>query len=288
MNHTWLDTTEYPFDHHYFAINGHQMHYIDEGQGETLLFVHGTPSWSFDFRHIIKALSKQYRCIALDHLGFGLSDKPEKYDYSTVNHSRNLTKLIKFLGIEDFTLVVHDFGGVIGLNMAIEQSKKVKRLVIFNSWLWNSEKEADFIKFRKILKSPLIPFLYRYFNFSAKFVLPQSFGTRKLERRLLKQYTKPFSKPSERNGTIAFAKSLLCDQAWFESLWEKRFAISQKPTFFVWGMQDPVIKPSYLEKFLTGFPNSSAKRLDNCGHFPQEEAPQEVIDTLLDFLGKND
>ena len=73
---SWLDQKEYPFNSNYFNVNGHQMHYIDEGQGETILFIHGTPSWSFDFRNVIKSLSKNYRCIAIDHVGFGLSDKP--------------------------------------------------------------------------------------------------------------------------------------------------------------------------------------------------------------------
>lgn len=77
MANLWLNKTEYPFTSHYFDINGHKLHYIDEGSGDILLFIHGTPSWSFDFRNVIKSLSKHYRCIAIDHLGFGLSDKPE-------------------------------------------------------------------------------------------------------------------------------------------------------------------------------------------------------------------
>ncbi|KOY88113.1 hypothetical protein AD998_08035 [bacterium 336/3] len=284
MNHSWLDTTEYPFKHHYFDVNISKMHYIDEGQGETILFVHGTPSWSFDYRHIIKALSTQYRCIAIDHIGFGLSDKPKTYDYSTQNHSKTLEQFVDFLGLTDFTLVVHDFGGVIGLDMAIRNPDKIKKLVIFNSWLWSSKTDKDFIKFSRILKSPLLPILYRYFNFSTRFVLPKSFGKIKINKHIHQQYVLPFSKSSQREGTIAFAKSLLNDQDWFEELWKKRFSIYQKPTLFIWGMKDPVIKPHYLEKFLTGFPNSQVKRFENCGHFPQEENPNETIECIFNFL----
>ena len=86
----WLDTFEYPFNPNYFSVNGQRLHYIDEGQGDTILFVHGTPSWSFDFRNIIKGLKDSYRCVAIDHIGFGLSEKPEHYDYSTKNHSKTL------------------------------------------------------------------------------------------------------------------------------------------------------------------------------------------------------
>src|SRR5688500_13512379 len=115
----WLDKTEYPFTSRFFKVNGQNLHYIDEGRGEVLLFVHGTPSWRFDFRNVIRALRPNYRCIAIDHIGFGLSDKPEEYDYSTQNHSKTLEKLILDMDLHDLTLVVHDFGGPIGLNFAI-------------------------------------------------------------------------------------------------------------------------------------------------------------------------
>jgi pimeloyl-ACP methyl ester carboxylesterase len=144
--------------------------------------------------------------------------------------------------------------------------------------------EPDFIKLSKILKSPLLPFLYRYVNFSPRFILPKSFGVHKLSTRLLRQYTKPFADKSQRNGALAFARSLLNDQGWFEQLWHKRQAISNKPTLFIWGMNDPVIKAHYLDKFQFGFTNSTTVKLKTCGHFPQEEEPEIVTESILDFL----
>ena len=202
----WLDKSEYPFKPNYFSSGGHRLHYIDEGQGDTILFVHGTPSWSFDFRNIIKGLKDNYRCMAIDHIGFGLSDKPEQYDYSTQNHSKSLEKFVLDKQLNNITLVVHDFGGPIGLNFAIQNPEKVKRLVVMNSWLWSSKTDPDYIKLSKILKSPLLPFLYRYLNFSPKFILPKSFGDRKISDKTLKQYTRPFADKTQRNGALAFAK----------------------------------------------------------------------------------
>lgn len=285
VNH-WLDRAEYPFTSNYFDINGHTLHYIEEGKGETILFVHGTPSWSFDYRKVIQSLKETYRCVAIDHIGFGLSDKPEQYDYSTHNHSKTLEKFVLEKKLDNLTLVVHDFGGVIGLNFAIQYPEKIKRLVVLNSWLWSSESDPDFIRMRKILKSPLLPFLYRYLNFSPKFILPKSFGDNKISPQLLKQYTKPFAKKTQRNGALAFAKSLLNDQEWFEELWAKRQAISNKPTLFVWGMKDPFIKAHYLEKFESSFVNSSTLKLEASGHFPQEEEPNKLIRAMLDFLSE--
>src|SRR5690606_5680244 len=147
--------------------------------------------------------------------------------------------------------------GAIGLNFAMQHPEKIKRLVILNSWLWSSKNDPDFVKLSKILKSPLLPFLYRYLNFSPKFILPKSFGDK-----------------TQRNGALAFAKSLLNDQDWFEELWNRRQSISNKPTLFLWGMKDTVIKPHFLNKFASGFTNSQTVKLETSGHFPQEEQPE--------------
>lgn len=286
MANLWLDKKEYPFASHHFEINGHRLHYIDEGKGETILFVHGTPSWSFDYRHLIKDLTPDYRCIAIDHMGFGLSDKPAHYDYSSQSHCQTLEAFVFDKKLDGVTLVVHDFGGPIGLNFAIRHPEKIKRIVVLNSWLWSSKGEPGFERISKVLKSPLLPFLYRYLNFSPQYILPSSFGNRKISRTLLKQYTRPFASPSERNGTLAFARSLLNDQDWFEALWDRRAAISAKPVLFCWGMKDPVIGPNYLKKFESGFACSTTVKLETCGHFPQEEQPESVLEAIIDFLKK--
>jgi haloalkane dehalogenase len=284
MKTAWLNTTEYPFPSNFIKVNGNNLHYIEEGQGETILFIHGTPSWSFDYRNVIKQLGHSFRCIAIDHMGFGLSDKPEHYDYSTINHSNTLKYFIETKQLTNITLVVHDFGGPIALNYAIRFPEKIKRVVILNSWLWSSKEDPDYIKFSKILKSPLLPFLYRYLNFSPKFLLPQSFGDKKLPKHLLSQYTQPFANSKQRNGTLAFAKSLLSDQEWFESLWQKRDAIKAIPALFIWGMKDAFVKPAYLEKFATAFDKKEMVKLESCGHFPQEEQPEVVAATIRKFM----
>ncbi len=284
MTPNWLDKNEYPFTSKYFPINGHKLHYIDEGSGEVILFIHGTPSWSFDFRHIIKFLKTQYRCIAVDHMGFGLSDKPEHYDYSTMNHSGTLQAFVNYLQLTEINLVMHDFGGPIGFAFANRQPDKVNRLVIMNSWLWSSEHDADFIRFKKVLKSPLLPFLYKYLNFSARYLMPASFGDKKLSRHLRRQFSKPFGKPSERNGCLFFAKSLLNDQDWFESLWTDSQVLKSKPALLIWGMQDAFAGAAYLQKFASGFPDARRFELPSCGHFPQEEEPEKVTLYLKQFL----
>lgn len=206
---SWLDKEEYPFQSNYFELDKCRMHYVEEGSGKTVLFVHGTPSWSFECRNIIKDLRVRFKCVAPDHIGFGLSDKPKEYNYGIKQHCQNLEKFILSKGYEQITLVVHDFGGPIGLNFAIRHPRLVAKIVVMNSWLWSQKNDAKFKRFSRMQNNPLLPFLYRYLNFSARFVLPRAFGEKKIKTSLLKQFTGPFRNWRQREGTIGFVNSLL-------------------------------------------------------------------------------
>ena len=144
-------------------------------------------------------------------------------------------------------------------------------------------KEHDFVKMKKIFNNPLLPFVYRYLNFSAKYLLPKSFGDHKISKQTLRQNTNPFDNSNQRNGTLAVAKSLLNDQDWFEELWNKRGTISYEPALFICGMKNPVIKLDY-PKVSSGFVNSNAIQLQTCGHFPQEEELVAVADSIPRLL----
>lgn len=280
----WLNPSEYPFTPHYLKLQGARLHYVDEGTGDALVFVHGTPSWSFDFRHQIKVLSENYRCIAPDHIGFGLSDKPETYPYTIAQHTENLSKLIAHLKLESFTLVVHDFGGPIGLNYAVEHPEKVKRLVILNTWFWSTRNEPEFKKAEAVLKSPLLPFLYKYFNFSARFMVKQSWGNKRtLTAEIHKHYLKPFNKPAARMGTIAFAKALLSEQDFFETLWHKADVLAAKPALILWGESDAFLPVRFAEKILGKFKRAGLKQI-NAGHFVQDEGHEEVTAAIKTFM----
>jgi pimeloyl-ACP methyl ester carboxylesterase len=284
MSHEWLDSSEFPFASRYFVVDGQRLHYIDEGQGEVLLFVHGTPSWSFDFRGVISRLRSDFRCVALDHIGFGLSDKPPDYDYSIQVHCDVLKRFIESNALKAITLVLHDFGGPIGLNYAINCHENVSSIVLLNSWMWSTSSDPEFRKLLPFLKSPLLPFLYLNFNFSARVLLPASFGSRKLSRKIHRQYLGPFRSKADRHGALAFARSLIADQEWFESLWERRSAIASKSVLLIWGMKDSLIKSHMLEKFLYAFPHADVIRLLESGHFPQEEEPSRVAEAIRSFL----
>jgi pimeloyl-ACP methyl ester carboxylesterase len=282
----WLNREEYPFESKYMEIGNHKLHYIDEGNGEVLLFVHGTPSWSFDFRNVIKILKKKFRCIAFDHFGFGLSDKPIDYDYRTRNHANTLATLTEHLQLQNFSLVLHDFGGPIGFSYAIQHPDKIRSLIVLNSWMWSHESEPEFNKLKRILKNPLLPFLYLRLNFSARYLMPASFGDKKLTSQIRDHFTKPFSTKKGRYGTLAFARSLLYDQDWFQSLWDSRDVIADKPVLLIWGMKDKFVTANALNRFREAFMQHAVKTIDGAGHFPQEEEPGVVAAAICTFRAK--
>ncbi|MCB0219338.1 MAG: alpha/beta fold hydrolase, partial [Chrysiogenetes bacterium] len=123
----------YDFDSHYVNLPEGRIHYIDVGSGPTLLMVHGNPTWSYLYRHMIHGLSDKFRCVAIDHLGFGLSDKPSDADYSVPAHARRLGEVIEVIGLEKLTPVVQDWGGPTGLHWAVNHKDRVERLVIMNT-----------------------------------------------------------------------------------------------------------------------------------------------------------
>ena len=130
--------SEYPFPSKFFDLDGVRMHYIDEGQGETLLCVHGNPTWSFAWRNLIKDLSRDYRVLAIDHIGCGISDKPQNYEYRLAGHIRNLSRFVAELDLKGMTLLAHDWGGAIGLGVAEGAPERFSRFVLFNTAAFRS------------------------------------------------------------------------------------------------------------------------------------------------------
>jgi haloalkane dehalogenase len=280
----WLDKSEYPFQSKWFTSEYGKVHYIDEGTGEIILFVHGTPTWSFLYRNIIKELSKSYRCIAIDNLGFGLSEKPINFEGTPQAHNQILDKLISQLHLKNINLVVHDFGGTIGIPYAINNPENINKIIFFNTWLWETKNSKDVQKVDKILNSPIGKFLYLYLNFSPKILFKKAFYDKsKLSKNIHKQYISPFPNKNSRLGLLKIGKSLLGSSDWYESYWSKIEIIVNKKTLFLWSEKDEFIKPEFLEKWLTKFKSAKVKKYDT-GHFPQEECFAEIIVDLKEFL----
>lgn len=280
----WLDTSLYPFKNKFIQFDVGKMHYVDEGEGDIILFIHGTPTWSFLYREYISTLSKKYRCIAIDHIGFGLSEKPEGFDGKPESHSKNLTKFIKKLDLKEVTIVVHDFGGPIGLSAAIQNHSRIKQVVLFNTWLWETKNNPKAQKIDKIINSRIGKFLYLRMNFSPKILLKKGmYDKKKLPKNIHKQYIYPFPNKSSRISLLNIGKSLVGSSNWYEKQWKDLNKIEQKPWIILWGSKDEFITPKYLQKWQNRLPNAKVKKFD-CGHYIQEEKTKETIIEIEKFM----
>lgn len=280
----WFDNEEYPFKSHYMTINGHQMHYIDEGKGTPIVMVHGTPTWSFLYRNFVKQLSTQYRCIVPDHLGFGLSEKAPSMDCSAPQLAKNLEAFIQQLQLKEVILIIHDFGGPIGLHYAIKHASNVQKIVLMNTWCWATKDNPAAQQIDKILHSSLGRFLYLWLNFSPKFLLKKAFtNPKQLSKNIHQHYTKVFPRKNDRHGLLKIGQSLVGASDWYQQQWEQIPHIQDKPFLVLWGMQDTFIKPTYLERWKATLTNATIQNID-AGHFIQEEHFTSSISLIESFI----
>jgi haloalkane dehalogenase len=259
------------------------MHYIDEGEGDPIVMLHGNPGWSFEFRNVIKELSKTNRCIAIDHIGFGLSDKPFSFDYLPSSHARNFELLMDYLNLNNITMTFNDWGGPIGLSYAIKHPEKMKKLVVLNTYLWSVENDPYYQKFSGMMGGKIGRFFIKHFNVFGKFFLKKVVGDPKsLPKNIHQHYYKHLTTKEDRKGCYTFPHEVVASGKWLDSLWQQRDKINSIPTTFVWGMKDIAFREKELNYWVENWNNPKVVKLEKVGHYPQEEASYEVIKAIQD------
>lgn len=283
----WIDKEAYPFKSNWISLKNGTLHYVDEGQGEVLLFLHGNPVWSYSFRKLITAFSKNYRCIAIDHLGFGLSDKPAGFSYLPADHSINLTEFIDQLGLKNISLFVNDWGGPIGLNYAVNHAENIKRLIIFNTMMWSVKGDKHFERFSGFMGGRIGKFLNIQFNFFGKFVIPKAWGDKsKLDKKTKYQLVRHVNKSADRIGVWMFPKEIIGSSEWMDTIWQKRNNIENVPAFLIWGMKDIAFRQKELDRFCGFLKKHQVTKLENVGHYVQDEGAELIISDIAAFLKK--
>lgn len=282
----WLNPQLFPFESRFVEIDGHQIHYIDEGTGPVLLFSHGTPEWSFGWRELVQGLRGSFRCIAPDLLGMGLSDKPAQADYSCMAHSERLGKFIEKLGLRSYSIIANDFGLSIALGQAIFHPDRVEKICLFNGWMWRLDTDPHYARPARMMKSWLGRLLYLQFNFPVKVVMPAAFGNRKkyLTREVHRHYKMALPDAASRVAAYAFSAELLNANDWWAQLWEQRSRLQGKIGLIFWGMKDTFVPTYELEKWIQAFPEARVVRCPEAGHFVQEECAAEMLDALRPYL----
>lgn len=281
-----VDDAVYPFRSRFVDLAAARMHYVDEGAGDPLLFVHGTPTWSFEWRHVIRALSPQWRCVAPDLVGFGLSERPRGFAYTPEAHAAAIADFVDRINMPPFTLVVHDFGGPIALPLCLRRPERVTRLVIINSWMWSFAGDHEMEKNARLAGGALGRFLYQWVNFSLRVLMPYAYGDRRqLTREIHRQYLDRFPDHWSRATVLwRLAHALLGSSNYYDSLWRQREQLRGRPALILWGMRDRAFRPNQLARWRDTLPDARIVELTKAGHWPHEEAPAQVITELRAFL----
>ena len=290
----WLDRSGWPYTPRWMAAPEGRLHYVAEGPeqvvdapeggtGETVVLVHGTPTWSYEWRHVIAGLKDTHKVIAVDHLGFGLSERPTTAGYTPEDHARRFAVFMEHVvPAGPVTLVVHDFGGPIALAWALDHPERLARVVIVNTWLWSFEDDPTMRRRAAMVSGAVGRWLYRRFNASLRLIMPSAYGDRRrLTAAIHRQYLAVFPDPDSRERVLfALAQSLLGSSAFFDRLWQRREQLRGTPLSLFWGMRDSAFSPQVLERWQRAFPHARTVAFPSSGHWPHEEEPQAFVRAL--------
>lgn len=278
----------YPFRHRWLGADGTRIHYVDEGprDGATILLVHGNPVWSFVWREQVRALAGEgFRVVAPDHVGFGLSDKPGDVSYYSLDrHVRNMERLCDELGLRDVTVVVHDWGGPIGLGWVTEHPDRVKGLLVLDTWAWIPSKAPKLPLPYAIARTGLGNLLFDRWNLFLPLALRFGIGDRRLRpRAVMRAYRFPFRGTSAA-GILAFMRGIPSrdgePNAPRMRRIEERLPTLRCPKRLLWAENDPVLPLGAARKFQRIWPDAPLEIVAGARHFLSEEAPQRVTDAI--------
>lgn len=296
MTDRWQD--QYPFASHYLQVPGGRLHYVDEGpaaksdssRGSTpvLLCVHGNPTWSFYWRHIVAAFRDRVRVVAVDHLGCGLSDKPQDYTYRLADHIGNVQRLIESLDLTNITLLAHDWGGAIGMGAAGRMPQRFARFGLFNTGAFRSDRCPWRIR---VCRIPLLgAWGVRGLNLFAGAAI--TMATEKPERftpAVRAGYLAPYDNYANRVAVHRFVQDIPLSSSHpsYKTLLEVEEGLAKfrdKPVLLAWGMRDWCFTPHFLERFREFFPNAEVHRFADAGHYVIEDAHERIIPLVAKLL----
>ncbi|KFN50615.1 alpha/beta fold hydrolase [Arenimonas composti] len=287
---------DYPFNPKTFVHpNGLAQSYLDEGEGDVVLMLHGNPSWSYLWRHLVLGLRDDYRCIVPDHIGMGLSDKPADADYQYTLRSRiaDLDRLVESLDLgDDITLAVHDWGGMIGFGWALKHAHRIKRLVITNTAAfplpaarkmpWQLRLGRDFF---------FGEWLIRGANAFAAGAAKQGVVT-PMPEPVKQAFLAPYDSWANRISTVRFVQDIPLkpgDHAWdlLEEAARRLPEFADRPTYIGWGLRDFVFDEHFLKGFTDALPRAEKQVYDDAGHYVLEDKHAHLVPRIRDFLDRN-
>lgn len=283
---------DYPFKSNYLSLQGRRLHYIDEGSGPVIVMVHGNPTWSYYYRRLIAQFRTTHRVIAIDHMGCGLSDKPPDYPYCLAQHIENLENLINHLGIQHFSLIVHDWGGAIGFGYAVQHVDTIEKIVLMNTAAFRSTRMPWRIG---ICRLPVIgEIIVRLFN---GFAGPACFMAveKKLAEETKKDYLAPYNNWQNRVAIARFVQDIPMDAnhpsyGRLVEIENKLALIREKkiPLLILWGARDFCFNDSFYEEWKRRFPEAESHYFKDGGHYVLEDKITEIVPILETFFARQE
>lgn len=279
---------DYPFTSRFHDLNGLKMHYIDEGRGPVIVMIHGNPTWSFFYRNLIHTLKKDFRIIAIDHIGCGLSDKPQDYQYTLRQHIDNVLSLIKARNIDRFSLVLHDWGGAIGMGVAQNRPEKVDKIVVMNTAAFRSSKIPLRIQFCRIpFLGKIIVRLFNGFAWPATFMAVEN----KMDPGVKKAYLAPYNSWKNRIATHRFVVDIPLapgDQSYATLVEVETGLVEIKkrgvPLLIAWGGKDFCFNDSFYNEWKERFPDAQSIYYPDAGHYLLEDKKDDVNQRIARFF----
>jgi haloalkane dehalogenase len=280
----WVNDELFPFASHFADVRGAEVHYIDEGEGPVFLCLHGNPTWSFLYRHIVRGLRDQFRCIAVDYPGFGLSTAPVGYRYTIAEHARVVEGFVEHLDLRDVTLMVQDWGGPIGFWVATHHPERFRAFVIGNTWAWPISGDRATEWFSKALGSagPGGLLVKRADIFTNVF-MRGGIKRKKLTLDERFMYQRPHPTPESRVPVHVMPREILAARDLLTEVEEGLGRVADKPALIVWGDKDQAFRRPQRLRWERTFPNHRTEILRGASHYIQEDAPDEIVAAIKDW-----
>lgn len=279
------DPALYPFTSRWFDSSAGRVHYVDEGVGPVLVFCHGSPTWSFIYRRIVAGLRDRFRCIAMDHLGFGLSERPEGFGYTISEHTAILGELVDRLRLDDFVVMGQDWGGPIGLGAAVARADRVRGTIVANTAFWPIEQRAN-RAFSAVLSSRFMQKRILDDNLLVERLLLGGSGPA-LTAGEAEHYRAVHPTRDARRGLAVMPREIRAAEPLLEEVSRSvPRELGDKPSLALWGMRDRAFRPRHcLPRVRESFHDLVVVELPDAGHFIQEEEPDQIVDAIRRRFG---
>jgi cis-3-alkyl-4-acyloxetan-2-one decarboxylase len=287
---------DYPFKSHFLDLSGIRYHYLDEGAGEPIVMLHGNPTWSFYYRRLVSALRGSYRIIVPDHVGCGLSDKPDdsRYQYTLASRVKNLEALLDHLGIGgNLTLVLHDWGGIIGMAYASRYPERINRSIVLNTAAFHLPSGKRLPWSLRVFRVPLVgAILVRGLNAFCRGAATHCCTRRPMPAEVRAAYLAPYNSWKNRIAILQFVQDipLKPGDSCFDQVNEIQNGLSRfvtVPMLICWGEKDFVFDKDFLAGWQRHFPQAEVHRFPDSGHYVLEDSSEEVIGLVRQFLAKH-